>query len=100
MDGHYLKSGPIGEAINYYLKRRKGLHHFLHDKYAPLDNNTAERRQRCPVIEFSSGIVEGLNNKVKLTMRKSYDFREYKSIEIALYHSLGKLPTDFCEEAF
>ena len=42
--------------------------------------------------QFSSGIVEGLNNKVKLTMRKSYGFREYKSIEIALYHSLGRLP--------
>lgn len=42
--------------------------------------------------QFSSGIVEGLNNKVKLTMRKSYGFRTYKSIEIALYHSLGKLP--------
>lgn len=42
--------------------------------------------------EFTSGIVEGLNTKVKLTVRKSYGFREYKSIEIALYHSLGKLP--------
>jgi transposase len=41
---------------------------------------------------FSSGIVEGLNNKAKLTMRKSYGFREYKSLEIALYHALGKLP--------
>ena len=41
---------------------------------------------------FSSGVVEGLNNKIKLTMRKSYGFREYKSIEMALYHSLGKLP--------
>lgn len=41
---------------------------------------------------FSSGIVEGLNNKVKLTMRKSYGFRTYKYIEIALYHALGKLP--------
>ena len=25
--------------------------------------------------EFSSGVVEGLNNKVKLTMRKSYGLR-------------------------
>jgi len=41
---------------------------------------------------FSSGVVEGLNNKVKLTMRKSYGFRQFRSIEIALYHSLGKLP--------
>ena len=29
---------------------------------------------------FSSGIVEGLNNKVKLTMRKSYGFRTFKYI--------------------
>ena len=42
--------------------------------------------------QLSSGIVEGLNNKVKVTMRKSYGFKQYKSIEIALYHSLGKLP--------
>lgn len=41
---------------------------------------------------LSSGVVEGLNTKVKLTMRKSYGFREFKSIEISLYHSLGKLP--------
>ena len=41
---------------------------------------------------FSSGIVEGLNNKVKLTMRKSCGFKTFKAIEIALYHNLGKLP--------
>jgi len=41
---------------------------------------------------MSSGVVEGMNNKAKLTMRKSYGFREFKSIEVALYHSLGKLP--------
>ena len=41
---------------------------------------------------FSSGVVEGLNNKVKLTVRKSYGFRTFKCTEIALYHSLGKLP--------
>ena len=41
---------------------------------------------------FSSGVVEGLNNKIKLTMRKSYGFREYKSIKITLFHALRKLP--------
>ena len=40
----------------------------------------------------SSGSVEGLNNKAKLTMRKAYGFRTYECIEIALYHTLGKLP--------
>ncbi|MGB5613363.1 MAG: transposase [Sedimenticolaceae bacterium] len=41
---------------------------------------------------FSSGVVEGLNNKAKVTMRKSYGFRTFKATEIALYHALGKLP--------
>lgn len=41
---------------------------------------------------FSSGIVEGLNTKVKLTVRKAYGFRTLKCTEIALYHVLGKLP--------
>ncbi|MFT5082029.1 MAG: transposase [Lentisphaeria bacterium] len=38
-------------------------------------------------------MVEGLNTKVKLTTRKSYGFKIYKCAEIALYHSLGRLPT-------
>jgi transposase len=41
---------------------------------------------------LSSGVVEGFNNKVKLTTRKSYGFRTYEAIEIALYHNLGALP--------
>jgi len=41
---------------------------------------------------YSSGIVEGLNNKAKVTMRKSYGFRTFRILELALYHSLGKLP--------
>lgn len=40
----------------------------------------------------SAGAVEGLNNKAKLTTRKAYGFRTYETIEIALYHTLGKLP--------
>lgn len=40
----------------------------------------------------SSGTVEGFNNKVKLTMRKSYGFRSYEAVELALYHNLGALP--------
>ena len=42
--------------------------------------------------EFSSGIVEGFNNKAKVTMRKSYGFRTFRITELALYHALGKLP--------
>ena len=42
--------------------------------------------------EFSSGVVEGLNNKAKVTSRRSYGFRTFRIQEIALYHTLGKLP--------
>jgi transposase len=42
--------------------------------------------------EFSRGVIEGLNNKAKVTMRKSYGFRTFRVTELALYHSLGKLP--------
>ena len=42
--------------------------------------------------QFSSGVVEGLNNKARVTMRKSYGFRTFRITELALYHALGKLP--------
>jgi hypothetical protein len=41
---------------------------------------------------ISAGIVEGFNNKAKLTTKKAYGFRTYEAIEIALYHQLGDLP--------
>jgi transposase len=42
--------------------------------------------------EVSSGAVEGLNNKIRVVTRRSYGFRTYKAMEIALYHNLGRLP--------
>lgn len=66
----------------------------------PLKREAKTIRKHKPLIlnwfrakkVFSSGIVEGLNTKVKLTVRKSYGFRTFKCTEIALYHALGKLP--------
>ena len=42
--------------------------------------------------EISSGAVEGLNNKIRVVTRRSYGFRTFKAMEIALYHNLGRLP--------
>lgn len=42
--------------------------------------------------EVSSGAVEGLNNKIRVVTRRSYGFRTFKAMEIALYHTLGRLP--------
>jgi Transposase len=46
--------------------------------------------------QLSGGVVEGLNNRAKLTMRKSYGFRTFHVTETALYHALGKLPERDC----
>ncbi|MDE3164777.1 MAG: transposase, partial [Acidobacteriota bacterium] len=42
--------------------------------------------------EVSSGAVEGLTNKTRVVPRRSYGFRTYEAMEIAIYHSLGRLP--------
>ena len=42
--------------------------------------------------EISAAAVEGLNNKIRVVTRRSYGFRTYEAMEIALYHTLGKLP--------
>jgi len=42
--------------------------------------------------QISSGAVEGLNNKIRVVTRRSYGFRTYRAMEVALYHNLGHLP--------
>lgn len=41
---------------------------------------------------ISGVVVEGFNNRLKLTTRKSYGFRTFRAAEVALYHTLGALP--------
>jgi len=41
---------------------------------------------------YNSGIVEGLNRKINLTVRKSFGFKSFGIIETALFHQLGELP--------
>ena len=45
-----------------------------------------------------------INNKIRVVTKRSYGFRTYEAMEIALYHTLGRLPESesthrFCEEA-
>ena len=58
----------------------------LHENRAILLNYFRARKS------ISGGVIEGLNNKVKVTFRKSYGFRTDHAREIALFHVLGKLP--------
>ena len=42
--------------------------------------------------QISNGVAEGLNNKAKVTMRKSNGFRSEEALETVRYHNLGALP--------
>jgi len=72
----------------------------MKSKIYPLKQKVKMLRKHKPLLlnwfyakgAYSSGPVEGLNNRVKLTMRKSYGFRELDVLKIALYHQLGRLP--------
>ena len=52
--------------------------------------------------EISAAIVEGFNNKAKLTTRKAYGFRSYAWKSLCTIHSVSyrsqKLPTDSAED--
>ena len=75
-------------------------HHTMRSRIEPLKKIARSLRQHRELIlnyfrtkkMISSGTVEDLNNKAKVTMRKSYNFRTFRVLELALYHSLGKLP--------
>jgi transposase len=49
---------------------------------------------------ISGRIIEGFNNRLKLTTRKSYGFRTFRAAEVALYHTLGNLPEPECTHRF
>lgn len=42
--------------------------------------------------QYNGGIVEGLNNKVKVGFRRAYGYRSFDVLQVALYHQLGELP--------
>lgn len=50
--------------------------------------------------EYSCGVMEGLNRKAKLITRRSYEFRNYETLQIALFHTFGRLPKSFSPHRF
>ncbi len=90
----YVSAGWAGKYLDRWCTR------VMRSKIEPMKKVAKTIRNHKPLIlnwfkakkAFSSGIVEGLNNKVKVATKKAYGFRTYSCIEIALYHQLGKLP--------
>lgn len=72
----------------------------LRSRLAPMQKVARTLRAHEPLIlnwfewkkEFSSAAVEGLNNKARVVTRRSYGFRSFRVLKVALFHTLGKLP--------
>jgi transposase len=90
----YVSPGWAGKFLDQWCTRT------MRSKLEPMKKVARTLRNHRELIlnwfaakgTISAGIVEGFNNKVKLTTRKSYGFRTYEAIETALYHNLGALP--------
>lgn len=91
---HYVSPTWAGKFLDRWCTR------VMRSKIKPMKKEAKTIRKHKQLIlnwfkakkAFSCGIVEGLNNKVKLTIRKSYGFKSFSCAEIALYHVLGNLP--------
>lgn len=90
----YQRSDFAGRFLDNWVTRA------LQTDLEPMKKVARMLRNHKPLIlnwfkakgQLSCGAVEGLNLKAKLTMRKAYGFKTLKCLEIALYHTLGKLP--------
>jgi transposase len=94
---HFWKYKSVtwaGEFLDYWCFRA------LRSRLEPMKKVARMLRTHEPLLmnwfrakgEVSSGAVEGLNNKIRVVTRRSYGFRTYAAMEVALYHNLGRLP--------
>ena len=90
----YASAGWAGRFLDAWCCRA------MHSRIEPMKKIARSLRAHRPLILnwfrarrlIALGAVEGFTNKLKLTTRRSYGFRVFRVIEIALYHALGNLP--------
>jgi len=73
-------------AMRSQIKPMKGMAKMLRSHQELILNWFRAKKQ------FNSGIVEGLNLKWNLTVRKAFGFRTLNALTIASFHQLGDLP--------
>lgn len=91
---HYIRPSWAGRFLDKWCKA------VMRSRIEPMKKIARSLRKHRPLLlnwfkardRIRLGAVEGTNNRLKLTMRRSYGFRTYKATEIAFYHSLGDLP--------
>lgn len=90
----YTSSACASKFMDEWIKRT------MLSRIEPMKKVAKMLKRHKPLImnwfkvqgKLSSGVVEALNNNAKVTMRKSYGFRQYDTLKYALYHKLGRLP--------
>ena len=73
----------------------------MRSRIEPLKKVALMLRKHQPLIlnyfhakkQYNSGVIEGLNNKVRVVTKRAYGYRKLEVIKIALYHALGDLPS-------
>ena len=90
----YVSPGWAGKFLDAWCVRS------MRSKLEPMKEMAGTLRRHRKLLlnwfrakgEISNGSVEGMNNKAKVALRKSYGFKTDEVYEIVLYHQLGKLP--------
>ena len=90
----YVSPAWAGKFIDQWTKK------VMYSNIQPMKKIAKMVRKHKPLIlnwfkarkQISAATVEGFNNKLKLTFKKSYGFRTFEATEIQLYHTLGGLP--------
>ena len=90
----YKTPGWAGRFLDQWCTRA------MRSKLVPMKKAAKMLRAHRPLLlnwfrakgRISSAAVEGFNGKAKLVMKRAYGFRSYRTLETALYHTLGDLP--------
>ncbi len=84
--GEHRKAKTLLGLFRWFGKERTaGLRYVCSDMWCPYLKVVAKKA-------FSSGVVEGLNAKAKVTTRRAYGFKVFTTLGLALDHNLGALP--------
>ena len=73
-------------ALRSRLKPMRKVAQMMRSHHTLLLNYFRAKRQ------YNSAVVEGLNNKVRVTLSRSYGHRSFEVLQLVLYHNLGALP--------
>jgi transposase len=90
----YISPSWAGKFLDAWCKRT------MRSRLAPMKKVAKMLRAHRELLlnwflargRIALGAVEGFNNKARVTTKRSYGFRSYDLLELALYQTLGQLP--------